>query len=59
MPALFSTPKTPALPKVKEPDPMPDTDAQAEAKRKKVAARSSSMGRESTFLSEGSGSLGG
>ena len=58
MGGLFSTPKTPALPKVKEPDPMPDTEAQATAKKKKIAVRSSVSGRESTFLSD-SGSLGG
>ena len=54
MTSLFSTPKTPTLPKIKEPDPMPDSEAAAEAKRKKLAARSAQSGRESTFLSEGS-----
>lgn len=60
MPSLINTPKTPALPAVKDPDPMPDSEATADERKKKLAARSVATGRESTFLSEGSkNSLGG
>ena len=59
MSTLFSTPKTPTLPAVKEPVPMPDTDAKAEARRKKAVMTAATKGRASTFLSEGSDVLGG